>query len=118
MLTEILKARNMSVEAPSFLSGRSGVKHQFDVMVGTATGASIMVDIECSQHEVDEFAVLRCFAKGFDANPRRLVLIAHPKLKAEAAKLADIYKIRTIEADGPHRIHDIAGMLHAFLQEA
>jgi hypothetical protein len=48
---------------------------------------------------VSEQPVIALFAKIFDVSPERAYLIAIPKLSENGKKMAELYKIRAIEAE-------------------
>ncbi|MBI2184110.1 MAG: hypothetical protein HYU39_04030 [Thaumarchaeota archaeon] len=98
-LTKALEEEGFTYRSPSEIRGRSGVTHVFDIQVEKgASRGSVVIDLASSPSAVDEASVLRCFAKSYDVNPSKMILIAHPKLTDAAKNLAQLYKIIAIEA--------------------
>jgi hypothetical protein len=50
---------------------------------------------------VSEQSVIALFAKVFDVSPEKAYLIAIPKLNENGKRMAELYNIRTIEAENP-----------------
>jgi hypothetical protein len=99
-IREFLKKEGLNVESPGLLKGKSGANHSFDI-VAYKTGAqnSIVVDLAMSKgNVVSEQPVIALFAKIFDVSPEKSFLIAMPKLSENGKKMAELYKIRAIEA--------------------
>jgi hypothetical protein len=100
-IREFLMKENLTVESPGLLKGKSGANHSFDI-VAYKTGKSqqaIVVDLAMSTGTlVSEQPVIALFAKIFDVSPDRAYLIAIPKLSENGKKMAELYKIRAIEA--------------------
>jgi hypothetical protein len=60
----------------------------------------IVVDLATTtENVVSEQPVIALFAKIFDVSPERAYLIAIPKLSENGKKMAELYKIRAIEAE-------------------
>ena len=100
---DFLQNRGFHVESPGFLKGKSGASHIFDIIASTDEAAKeiIVIDIAFSPKEdaVSEQSIISMFAKVFDVTPNKACLIAIPKMSADGRKLADLYKIKLIEAE-------------------
>ncbi|MGC8850501.1 MAG: hypothetical protein ACP5QI_08530 [Candidatus Bathyarchaeia archaeon] len=107
MLLNPIKAKleelGYRVEMPGILTGSSGTTHKFDLIAWKATEINpeeaVVVDAVTSNSELDETPVAAMFAKTFDVKPKEAILVAIPRLREEGRKLAQLYKIKTIEAD-------------------
>ena len=123
---EFLQNRGFHVESPGFLKGKSGASHIFDIIASSGEKAKtlvvtvkrsssgkevstssddkakeiIVIDIASSQtgEAVSEQSIISMFAKVFDVAPSKAYLIAIPKISENGRKLADLYKIKLIEA--------------------
>jgi len=106
-MKKILRETGYEVEAPSLVRGVSGTSHTFD-LVGFKTEkdqrAVITVDMVISDVVCREEHVVSVFAKTFDVSPKKSVLIAIPGLSDTAKKLANLYKLETIEGAKPEQI--------------
>lgn len=98
-LLEFLHERGYDTESPGFMTGESEVEHFFDI---TARGEDqneviLALDFEVSDEPVGDHRVISMFAKVFDTNPPRSVLVAFPGLTRKAKKLAEQYDIDVVE---------------------
>jgi transcription elongation factor Elf1 len=104
-IRKLLEDKGFNVETPGFMEGRSGVKHMFDMIAYNNGGKpeKLAINISTSQNakSVPEHAILDMFAKTFDSNIEKAILIAIPKVNENGRKLANLYKIRLIEAKTP-----------------
>ncbi len=95
-------SRGFKVESPGFLKGKSGASHIFDIIASPkeATKKVIAIDVASSQTggAVSEQSIISMFAKIFDVAPYKSCLIAIPRMSDNGKKLADLYKIKLIEA--------------------
>lgn len=111
-----LEGLGYKVEMPGNLTGSSGAAHKFDLIASKSedinAAETIVVDAVMSQNELDETPVAAMFAKIFDVKPKDAILIAIPRLKESGKKLAQLYKIKTIEAD---EIEEAAEKIEAYL---
>ncbi|MFQ6073699.1 MAG: hypothetical protein ACE5KC_00630 [Candidatus Bathyarchaeia archaeon] len=102
-LKDFLQKRGFHVESPGFLKGKSGASHIFDIIVSTdGTDKEIaVIDIASSPtgDSVSEQSIISMFAKVFDVAPNAAYLIAVPRMSENGRKLADLYKIKLIEAE-------------------
>jgi hypothetical protein len=100
-IREILRAEGLKVESPGLIKGKSGANHFFDIVAYQEDKLQrvIVVDLAMSGgNAVSEQPVIALFAKIFDVGPERAFLIAIPKLSENGKKMAELYKIRAIEA--------------------
>jgi len=104
------------VEMPGILTGSSGATHRFDLVASKSDeinpGEAVVVDAVASKDELDEAPIASMFAKIFDVKPKDAILIAIPRLKEEGRKLAQLYKIKTIEAE---EVKEAAEQMEAYL---
>jgi hypothetical protein len=101
-IREFLIKGGLTVESPALLKGKSGANHSFDIMAcsGDEPQKMIVVDLATTtENVVSEQPVIALFAKIFDVSPERAYLIAIPKLSENGKKMAELYKIRAIEAE-------------------
>ena len=98
---EFLVERGYRTASPGVLIGESEVQHAFDL---TAFGAgpehgTVAIDFHVSDSPGSEEKVIAMFAKVFDTNPYRSVLVAFPGLTDRAKRLAEQYRIRVVESN-------------------
>jgi transcription elongation factor Elf1 len=101
-IREFLMQEGLNVESPSLLKGKSGANHTFDIVAykGDKSRNAIVVDLAMSAGSVvSEQPIIALFAKIFDVSPEKAFLIAMPKLSENGKKMAELYKIRAIEAE-------------------
>ena len=100
-IKEFLESRGFEVESPGFLKGKSGTSHMFD-LTASSDGEDQKVtvfDVAASTGDVvSEQVVIAMFAKVYDAAPERAYLVAIPKMSEDGSRLAELYKIKVIEA--------------------
>lgn len=101
-IKKLLEERGFMVETPGFVEGRSGVRHMFD-MIAQNNGRKpykIAINISTSTDEkpVQEQAIIDMFAKAYDSNIEKKFLVTVPRVSESGKKLANLYKIRIIEA--------------------
>jgi len=101
-IRELLIKEGLTVESPGLLKGKSGANHSFGIVAyrGDEPQKAIVVDLAMStENVVSEQPVIALFAKIFDVSPERAYLIAIPELSENGKKMAELYKIRAIEAE-------------------
>jgi len=100
-LRDFLHERGYRTESPGTLIGVSNVEHAFDILAfgGGSDEEVLAVDFALSEEPIDEVKVISMFAKVYDANPFKSVLVAFPKLTADARKLAERYKLGVVETN-------------------
>jgi len=105
-IKKLLEERGFRVETPGFVEGRSGVRHMFDMTAQNNGRKSYKTAINISESAdgkpVTEQAVIDMFAKAYDSNIEKLILIAMPKISENGKRLANLYKIHIIEAKKPN----------------
>ncbi len=96
-LAGLLRSRGFSVEAPSFVNGRSGEVHMFDLMARGNSGKNLVMDVFVADGPVPERVVTLMFAKLYDTAFSDAFLITIPSLREEGRRLAAMYRIHVIE---------------------
>ena len=108
-LADSLGKKGVDARAPALITGKSGVKHEFDLAVRKGAAAvRVVVDSELSVREVDEMKVLKFYVKVFDVGPERAILCVSPRLSKRAAALAKEYGIEVLEDDVPKKLVGMA----------
>ena len=98
-IMEFLEDLGLKVESPGFLNGKSGTRHMFDLTAVSVTNDTVAIDLATStEGAVSEQSVISMFAKIFDSNPEKACLIAIPAMSENGRNLANLYKIKLIEA--------------------
>ncbi len=100
-IKEFLESCGFKVKSPGLLKGRSGTSHMFDVTAsrGGKDENITVIDLAASTGDfVSEQAIIAMFAKVYDIAPDRACLVAIPKMSEDGKKLAELYKIKLIEA--------------------
>ena len=100
-IKEFLESRGFEVESPGFLKGKSGTNHMFDLTASRdGKGQKITaIDLAASTADVvSEQVIIAMFAKVYDVTPDKAYLVAIPKISKDGSKLAELYKIKVIEA--------------------
>lgn len=116
-IREFLQKYGFTVESPSFLKGKSGASHVFDLVASKddTTQNVIVIDLASStEGAVSEQFVIAMFAKIYDVNPDKACLIAVPVMSENGRKLAGLYKIDLIEATNQN---DVIKALETCLSE-
>ncbi|MBA7685088.1 hypothetical protein ES703_93503 [subsurface metagenome] len=98
-LRDFLHERGYRTESPGFMIGESEVRHQFDIVAysGGEDEGTLVMDAVVSVDPISEDDVKSLFAKVYDANPLKSVIVAFPELTDDAHKLAEKYKIGVVE---------------------
>ncbi len=94
----ILEEFQYRVEMPGQIAGRSGAMHRFDAIASKGSVELVVLDVVASEREVEETPIATLYAKVFDVSPTQTILVAIPGLSEKAKKLANLYRISTIEA--------------------
>ena len=92
-----LEELGYSVRSPSFMKGKSGAVHEFQMVFTKKTDGEEINVLELIPSSEEE-AVIKMYLKVFDVAPTRAILIAVPNLNENARKLAFSYNIKVIEA--------------------
>ncbi|HEW89913.1 MAG TPA: hypothetical protein ENG43_01040 [Candidatus Bathyarchaeota archaeon] len=93
----LLRSRGFNIQAPGFVNGRSGEEHMFDLIAQLGPEKSMAIDVFVSDSYVPERVVTLMFAKLYDTAFGDAFLIAVPRLREEARRLANLYRIRLVE---------------------
>ena len=101
------------VAVPGTFVGKSGVQHKFSFATAGGKAPRIVGDIVLGPVEKDETKVLSLFIKVYDVDAKRAILCVTPSLTPEAAKLARLYNILTIESRDAKQI---PGMLDDLME--
>lgn len=100
-IKEVLESLGYDVVIGGTLHGASGADHRFD-LIGSRTDGSrketVAVDVVSSDGLVGDSAVATMFAKRYDANPDKPVLVVIPGINESGKKLAAMYRIAIVEA--------------------
>jgi hypothetical protein len=100
-LKEVLEREGYTVMVGGTLRGASGENHPFD-LIGSKNGDDkneiVAVDVVSSDRLVGENSVTTMFAKRYDSNPGKSILVAIPGIVAAGKRLAAMYRITLIEA--------------------
>ena len=109
---EFLVERGYRTASPGVLIGESEVQHAFDIIAYGVDPdhGTVVIDFHVSDSPGSEEKVIAMFAKVFDTNPFRSVLIAFPGLTDRAKRLAEQYRIRVVES------HDISSLFKLLLK--
>lgn len=100
-IKEFLENSGFKVESPGFLKGKSGTSHMFDVTAfrgGEDRNITVIDFATLTGDVVPEQTVIAMFAKVYDIAPDRACLVAIPKMSRDGKRLAELYKIKLIEA--------------------
>ncbi len=104
-VTRAMKRLGINVEQQSWCAGKSGIKHDFSLIVwseGAPNGSRpyAVADILVQSKAIGTQSIFGFLAKTIDVEPKRKILICMPKLDEEAKKYAMANKIELIEAYG------------------
>jgi len=100
-IKEVLEHMGYDVAIGGRLHGASGADHRFDLIGIRSDGSrkeTVAVDVVSSDGLVGDSAVTTMFAKRYDANPDKSVLVAIPGINESGKKLAAMYRISIVEA--------------------
>jgi len=100
-IKELLEKYGFKVKSPGFLKGKSGTSHIFDVTAfrGGEDHNITVIDFAAPSGDfIHEQTVIAMFAKVYDIAPDRACLVAIPKMSRNGKRLAELYKIKLIEA--------------------
>jgi len=113
-LEEVL-IKEWVVEIPAKVVGESGIEHTCSVALTRRglLGNKLFIDIEYATDSVDIYAVMRFFAKIMDIRSGAGLLVGIPKFSEESKRLAETYKIKTLEGN---RFSDIIGEILNYLE--
>jgi transposase-like protein len=99
-LKDALEALNFTVRIPGMLRGASGMEHVFTLTASRRHEGKdevVVMDVVSSEGPADENPVIGLFAKKYDTNPDRSILVAIPAVGNGGKRLASLYRIDVIE---------------------
>jgi len=97
-LASLLKRVGYNVVTSKTIRGQSGTDHTFDIYA-QKEGSEVTVDILSGKKEVHADSLLAFFAKTYDTQPLRPILVVVPRLSTEARRLNTLYDFETVEAE-------------------
>jgi hypothetical protein len=100
-LKDVMEGLGYRVNVAGVLQGASGTEHRFDLLGSRQRGnvkETIALDVVTSAGYVGEATVVATFAKRYDTNLTKLVLVVVPRIEESGRKLAALYSIKLIEA--------------------
>ncbi|MDG6902715.1 MAG: hypothetical protein JRM80_12265 [Nitrososphaerota archaeon] len=112
-----LRSSGAAVEVSGKMIGKSGVMHDFDLILSSQKG-KVPIDVKVGESgPVDVVGVLSTYAKALDTNTNPTILVATPSATEDARRTASAYNMVLIEgSDGAAiaaRILSAAGPLSA-----
>lgn len=98
-LIEFLTERGFTTHCPGTMAGRSDIRHQFDIVAYPEgrKDRSLVIDFAISHQPHGEAPVIAMFAKSYDCNPFKSLIVAIPRLTESAKLLAKQYGIECLE---------------------
>ncbi|MGD2142400.1 MAG: hypothetical protein PVH79_02840 [Candidatus Bathyarchaeota archaeon] len=98
-ILDFLRERGYATQSPSTIMGESHVEHTFDIVAfNEEERESILaIDFAISDKRLGEEKVISMFAKVYDTNPQRALLVAFPGLSVKARRLAKQYELEVME---------------------
>jgi len=104
-----LSGSGVTAASPATITGKSGIRHEFSLVVGESAKPRVVVDEALSVSEVNELKVLAFYVKVFDVGPEKAILCVSPRLDQRARNLAKEYKITVLENEQPRKLIPMAG---------
>ena len=104
-----LSGSGVQAASPAVITGKSGIRHEFSLVVGESAKPKVVVDEALSVTEVSELKVLAFYVKVFDVGPEKAILCVSPRLDQKAKSLAKEYKITVLENEQPRKLIPMAG---------
>lgn len=98
-LAEFLQGRGYETVSPGIILGESNIEHTFNILAFNEDRPDgvLAIDFAVSEGQVGEDQVISMFAKVYDANPQRSLLVVSPRLTGKARQLARQYELEVIE---------------------
>ncbi len=106
-IINFLKSQGYEVEESVKVNGRSGAEHEIDILATKKSGPlehRIVVGFATAKEEVPAEEVIKLYAKAYDVNAGDIILVALPKLSADALHFAKHYQIRVFEKEDLERL--------------
>ena len=100
-----LEELGYQAESPGVLMGKTGIKHQFDIVCHD-DNAITAIDVVYSDTIVNESHIMKQFAHVFDCNANQSIFIAIPGVTEAALKLAAQYGISIIQGNDARQVID------------
>lgn len=100
-----LEELGYQAESPGVLMGKTGIKHQFDIVCHDEN-ATTAIDVVYSDTIVNESHIMKQFAHVFDCNVNQSIFIAIPGVTEAALKLAAQYGISIIQGNDARQVID------------
>lgn len=100
-LKDMLEKSGYTVAVGGMLRGSSGTDHRFDLVGSKQQGSvveTVVLDVVSSDRLVSDGSVTTMFAKRYDTNPKKSILVVIPGITENGKKLASLYKIEVVEA--------------------
>lgn len=101
LIQDVLSDRGYRVLSPAMKAGKSGIKHNFDLLAvkDEAKGRyTLAVEILMSDNPVEAERILHIYTKILDTRIDKLMVLAMPGLSEEAKLTAETYGIGYVEA--------------------
>lgn len=101
-IIEFLKSQGYEVQEGVKIDGRSGAEHEIDILATKKSGPlehRIVVGFAIAEEEVPPEEVIKLYAQAYDVNAADIILVALPKLSADALHFAKHYRIRVFEKE-------------------
>lgn len=92
-----LEKLGYKVDIGSSIIGKSGTKHEFDIVAYKDPKKITVIDVMVGSEAIGTPAISSLFAKIFDVKSYRQILVAIPKVDEESLRLAESYKIEVVE---------------------
>lgn len=112
-IAALVEQKGMKVVRDFSISGKSGVRHVFDLRLQYDKDIYV-VDVIYTDDHVDEKSILASYAKLIDTNTQNYLLISWPRLSREAKTLATYYRLKVVEAS---TFDDLERIFATFLTE-
>lgn len=98
-LLDFLTERGFTTHSPGILTGNSDIQHIFDIIAYPEgrENRSLAIDFAIDHQPHGEAPVIAMFAKSYDCNPFKSLIVAIPRLTKSAKLLAKQYGIECLE---------------------
>jgi predicted Mrr-cat superfamily restriction endonuclease len=101
VIIKCLSDLGYQVTSPARVTGKSGREYELDIYASRQSGGldgNLVVDIAYDERGVSETEVLKLYAKAFDIDAHKIILIAMPEISGDAMPLAKQYNVAVIQA--------------------
>lgn len=99
-ISDKLKGLGFNVASPGYLTGKSGIQHDFFIVASSGIGllkTKVVIEVLTAK-EVDENEVFATYTKAADVKANGILIAAIPKFSSQAKKVAETYDIATTES--------------------